>query len=83
MIIVSDISRDVLHTIRARFRLALRWNPRRSPAIELDRQGRIYRRFGRTRGSARFMRPSRRDRSMFAGPEDSPRPHPRLRSRRR
>lgn len=56
MIIVSDISRGVLRTIRARFRLALRWNPRRSPAIELDRQGRIYRQFGRTRGSARFTR---------------------------
>jgi len=59
---------------------SMRWNPR-SPAIELDRQGRSRRRFERIRGSARFTR--RPDRSMLAGPVASPRPRPRPRSRHR
>lgn len=63
--------------------LLYRWNPR-SPAIELDRQGRSCRREDeRIRGSTRFTRRPVRDRPTLAGPEDSPRPRPRPRSRRK
>lgn len=83
MIIVGDISRCVLrHSYESSISsYSMRWNLRRSLAIELDRQGRSCRRFERNRGSARFTR--RPDRSMLAGPVNSPRPRPRPRSRRR
>lgn len=42
----------------------MRWNPRRSPAIELDRQGRSRRRFRR----AGAIYATSTDRSMLAGP---------------
>lgn len=71
-IIADDIfSRSIAHS-RARFRPTLRWNPRRSPAIELDRQGRSCRREDeRIRGSARFTRCPVWDRPTLAGPEDT------------
>lgn len=83
-IIAGDIfSRSIAHSC-ARFRPTPRWNPKRSPAIELDRQGRSCRReVERIRRSARFTRRPVRDRPTLAGPEDSPRPHPRPRSRRK